>query len=231
MKLLGSSLLVSAVLLLSARADLTIVQKVEGLGPVSEMTIRIKGDKVKVDATPQVTSIIDGKTGEMLNLMNEQKKFMRISAEKAKAVTEMTQKFSESKQPAEKPKLTPTGKKQTINGNETEEYVCETPDFKARYWIATKYPEGATILRQLQAMNPEAWGTQTKGLPDYRSFPGVPIKTTVSMKGQEITTTLTSIKQDPIGAAEFSVPPGYTEMPMPDFMTAPPAAASPSPKP
>jgi hypothetical protein len=219
MKLLGSSLLVSAVLLLSARADLTIVQKVEGLGPVSEMTIRIKGDKVKVDATPQVTSIIDGKTGEMLNLMNEQK------------VTEMTQKFSESKQPAEKPKLTPTGKKQTINGNETEEYVCETPDFKARYWIATKYPEGATILRQLQAMNPEAWGAQTKGLPDYRSFPGVPIKTTVSMKGQEITTTLTSIKQDPIGAAEFSVPPGYTEMPMPDFMTAPPAAASPSPKP
>jgi hypothetical protein len=205
------------------------VQKVEGLGRLSEMTIRIKDDKVKVDATPQVTSIIDGKTGEMLNLMNDQKKFMRISAEKAKAVAEMAQKFGDSKRVAEKPKLVPTGKKETINGNETEEYVCETPDFKARYWIATKYPDGAAILKQLQAMNPEAWGTQNKGLPDYRSFPGVPIKTIVSMKGQEITTTLTSIKQDPIGAAEFSVPPGYAEMP--DFMAAPPAAASPSPTP
>ena len=226
MKLLSSFLLISAALLFSARADLTIVQNVEGLGPVNQMTIRIKADKVKIDATPQVTSIIDGKTGEMLNLMNEQKKFMRISAEKAKAVTEMTNKFSDSKQPTEKPKLTPTGKKQTINGNETEEYVCETPDFKARYWIATKYPEGAAILKQLQAMNPEAWSVQAKGLPDYRSFPGVPIKTIVSLKGQEITTTLVSIKQDPIGAGEFSIPAGYTEMAMPDFM-----GASPAPKP
>ena len=90
-------------MLFSARADLTIVQNVEGLGPVNQITMRIKGDKVKIDATSQVTSIIDGKTGEMLNLMNEQKKFMRISAEKAKAVTEMTNKFSDSKQPTEKP--------------------------------------------------------------------------------------------------------------------------------
>jgi hypothetical protein len=230
MKLLSSSLLLSAALLLSARADLTLVQKVEGLGPVNEMTIRIKGDKVKVDATPEVSSIIDGKTGEMLNLMKEQKKFMRISGEKAKAVAEMALKFNDTRQPTEKPRLTPTGKKQTINGNETEEYVCETPDFKARYDIATKYPDGAAILKQLQAMNPEVWGVQTKGLPDYRDFPGVPIKTVVSMKeGQQVTTTLTSIKQDPISAAEFSVPAGYTEMKMPDFMTAPPAAASPKP--
>ncbi len=231
MKLLSSCLLIGALFILSARADLTIVQKVEGVGPVNEMTIRIKGDKVRIEATPQVTSIMDSKTGEMLNLMNEQKKFMRISADKAKAISEMASKYDSTKPPAEKPKLTPTGKKQTINGNETEEYVCETPSYKATYWVATKYPDSAVILAQLQNLNPDAWGGQTKNMPDFRSFPGVPIKTVVSIKGQEITTTLSSIKLDPISADQFSIPADFTEMQMPDFMAPPRAGASPGQKP
>ncbi len=231
MKILSSSLIVGALSILSAQADLTIVQKVEGVGPVSEMTIRIKGDKVRIEATPQVTSIMDSKTGEMLNLMNDQKKFMRISAEKAKAIAEMASKYNAAKPPAEPPKLIPTGKKQTINGNETEEYICETPTFKATYWIATKYPDGAAILKQLQSLNPEALGGQSKTMPDFRNFPGVPIKTVISMNGQEITTTLGSIKLDSIPAEQFSVPADFTEMQMPNFMAEPPAAASPSQKP
>jgi hypothetical protein len=47
MKLFGLSLLVGAWLLFSARADLTIVQKVDGLGGAGEMTMKIKGDKME----------------------------------------------------------------------------------------------------------------------------------------------------------------------------------------
>ena len=45
---------------LSARADFTIVQKVEGKGQAQEVTLKIKGDKVRMEANPQVTMIVDG---------------------------------------------------------------------------------------------------------------------------------------------------------------------------
>lgn len=222
MKLVGppSFFLIIPLLLLiiSARADLTIVQKVEGVGPAADMTIKIKGDKARIDATPQITTIVDGKTGEMANLMNDKKKVVRISADKMKAATDMIFKFSDKNKSAEKPKLSPTGKKETINGYETEEYVCDTPMFKANYWIAPKYPDGAAILKQLQSLKSEMWNPTSANLPDYRDFPGLPIKTVISTGGnQVITSTLTSVKQDPLSDAEFSVPKDFREMKVPDI--------------
>ena len=55
-----------------------------------------------------------------------------------KAAAEMVSKFTDKNKnkSAEKPKLAATGKKETVNGYETEEYVYEAPDLKATYWIA-----------------------------------------------------------------------------------------------
>jgi Domain of unknown function (DUF4412) len=220
MKLAGLSLLLSAALLLSARADLTIVQKVEGIGPVSELTMKIKGDKARVDVSPKMTAIIDGKTGEMINLMHEQKMVIRMSAEKMKAAMEMARQFSgkdEKKETGEKPKFVPSGKKEVVNGYDTEEYIYETPQFKASYWIASKYPDGAAILKQLQSVNPAVWKTSNTHMPDYRDFPGLPIKTVISSGGNQITTTLASVKQDPLSDADFAVPKDYQEMKLPDM--------------
>lgn len=223
-------------LVLSARADLTIVQSVEGAGPVTTMSIKIKGDKARIDATPQVFTIIDSKSGEMLNVMNEQKKFMRISAAQAKAAAAMAMKGDDKKAPVGKAQLKPTGKKETINGYEAEEYTCETPAFKASYWISTKYPNAADIVKQLQAMTPDAWGVTAQGMPDYRDFPGLPLRSRVSLGAQQITSTLVSVKQDPIADAEFAPPKGFEEMKMPDLdamlggkANAAPPAASPKP--
>src|SRR5437764_9105761 len=131
-------------LLVSARADLTIAQRVEGVGQNGEVTVKIKGDKERIDAPSQPTRIIDGKTGEMTDLLNEKKSFVRISAEQMKAAAETINKFDDGKQPSG-PKLTPTGRKETINGYETEEFVYQTPKFKASFWVATKYPDAAGI--------------------------------------------------------------------------------------
>src|ERR1700745_3102438 len=125
MKVLAASVLFLAGVSLTARGDLTIVKKVEGAGPVADMTIKIKGDKARIDASPHISSIIDSKTGDIVNLMNDQKAAVRVSAEKMKAVSEMINRFADKndKTPAEKPKLTATGRKETVNGYEAEEYV------------------------------------------------------------------------------------------------------------
>ena len=235
MKLACLLITVGICLLLPARADLTIVQKVEGAGQGGEMTIKIKGDKARIDATPKMTTIIDGKTGEITNLMNDRKKVLRISAEKMKAAAEMIGKFNGKNETVKKAKLTPTGQKETIAGYETEQYVYETPAFKATYWIASKYPNGAAILKQLQSLNSEAWNPKRIGMPDYRDFPGLPLKTIVSVSGSKVTTTLTSIKQDPLNDAEFAIPTDFQEVKVPEINALPQnekkPAAEISPKP
>ena len=246
MKLFSLSLLVGGCLLVSARADLTIVHKVEGIGGGGEMTMKIKGDKMRIEVSPQITTIFNGKTGELTNLMNDQKTVVRISADKMKAAAEMINKFSSKKESAEKAKLVPTGKKETINGYETEQYAYDGPDVKATYWIALNYPDGAAILKQLQAIKSEAWNATNTKMPDYRDFPGVAIRTHITMakphqgtvsnsaasgSGTEITTTLISIKQYPLSDAEFAIPKDYQEMSMPDIFGERKAAPSISPNP
>jgi hypothetical protein len=236
MKLVALSSVLSLCFVFSLRGDLTIVQKIEGAGPATEMTIKIKGDKARIDATPQLTMIVDAKTGELANLMNDQKTVIRISAEKMKAAAEMVNRFGDKNKTVEKPKLTATGRKETINGYETEQYVCETPSFKATYWIASKYPDGAAILKQLQSLKTEVWNVSAAKMPDYRDFPGLPIKTVMSMGGNQITSTLALVKQDPLSDAEFSIPKDFQEVKVPEIgkmlrenETQPESSASPGP--
>src|SRR5438105_4241269 len=99
------------------RADLTIVQKVEMGATPGEMTIRIKGDKVRLDPAPQVSMITDSKTGDTVTLMHSEKKAVRMSGEKMKAAAEMVSKFAGGPSPApEHSKLIPLGRKEQVNG-------------------------------------------------------------------------------------------------------------------
>src|SRR6266480_670484 len=241
MKTAAYSVVLTISFLLSARADLTIVQKVERVGSAANVTIKLKSDKVRVEASPQVTTILDGKTGEVTNLMNDQKTVVRISADKVKAVANMIQKPNAKKEDAAKVKLTPTGQKKTVNGYQTEQYTYDGPDFKATYWIASNYPDGAAILAQLQSIKSEFWNAANPGVPDYRDFPGLPIRTRMTTKqGQatkagesaaEITSTIISVNQNPISDNEFTVPSDFKETKLPDIFDKKNTAPSVSPSP
>ena len=210
----------------SARADFTIVQKVEQKGTATEIVLKLKGDKIRMEATPDVTMIVDGRTGDTITVMNAQKKYLRISGEKAKAIAELATKYNGGN--AEKPKLVATGKKMTINGYEAEEYAGETPLFKAKYWIAPSFPESAAIMKQLQAVIPATWNDLAKGMMDYRDLPGFPLRTEVKMGDEQIISTVVSVKHDVLSDVEFGPPKEFQEMKMPnmqDVRTEKPAPA------
>src|SRR5207248_477922 len=266
MKIALCSLALSTSFLLSAHADLTIVYsssvqpaaqaaKGEDTAPASNVTIKIKGDKARIDASPKLSTIVNGTTGEVVTLMNEQKTVVRISRDKVKAVTEMLNKFAgnnqKEKEAAEKPKLMPTGQKETINGYETEKYTYDGPDFKATYWIAPNYPNGAAVLAQLQSIKSELWDAANTKMPDFRDFPGLPIRMRMIVGKQnhagehgasheqgaspsghpaEITSTVTGVSLDAIAASQFTVPPGFKETTLPDIFNKN-AAPSVSPNP
>src|SRR6266480_3793364 len=89
------------------------------------------------------------------------------------AATNMTIKVKGDKARFDKPRLTPTGQRETINGYETEQYTYDGPDFKAMYWIAPNYPNGAAVLAQLQSIKSEFWDAANTKMPDFRDFPGL----------------------------------------------------------
>src|SRR5438045_1939128 len=260
MKTLFCSLVLTAFAILQTRADLTIVysttvqppahdQKAEGtpseVAAATNMTIKVKGDKARIDASPQITIIFDGGTGELINLLNDQKTIVRISPDKMRAIADMLNKFSTKRPGSETPRLTPTGKREMINGYDTEQYTYDGPDFKATYWIAPNYPNGAAVLAQLQSIKSEFWDAANTKMPDFRDFPGLPIRmrmivaTENSARGHgaggsghpmEITSTITGVSLDSIADSVFTVPANFKETKLPDiFNKNAPPTVSPNP--
>jgi hypothetical protein len=218
MKIRGLCLIAAAFIAVTARGDLTIVQKIEGTGSVKQITMKLKGEKARVEVSPKLTTIMETRSGDILTLMNTEKKFVRISAEKSKAIAELASKYGkDSAAPAEKAKLTATGRKETINGFETEEYVRESASMKESYWIAMTYPDSAAIVKQLQAVTPTAWNDIAKGVLDFSDFPGLPLRTIIKRDGKEIVSTIVSIKQDLLSDMEFAVPRDFQELKVPNL--------------
>src|SRR5256712_5638319 len=214
MKTAFYSLVLTAFVILPLRADLTIVysttvqparhgQKEQptpsAVAAATNMTIKVKGDKARIDASPQITAIFDGRTGELINLLNDRKTVVRISPDKMRAIADMLNKFSSNKAGSDKPRLTPTGQRETINGYETEQYTYDGPDFKGMYWIAPNYPNGAAVLAQLQLIKSEFWDAANTKMPDFRDFPGLPIRMRMILtkEDQQTTPSVTPAKKRP----------------------------------
>lgn len=216
MKLLR--LFVFLALCATARADLTIVQKMDGAEGAHQITFKVKGDKARVEVNPQVTTIIDAKSGDLTTLLNDKKTVMRISGERTKAMAEMAKSFVKDEAPGQAlPKA--TGRKETISGYETEEYVSDSPKYHATYWIAKSYPNYESILQQMSLLQRGAFASITQGLPDYHALPGLPLRTKIKVPGQdEITSTIESVSLAPVADSEFSVPADYSEMKIPEII-------------
>src|SRR5689334_9951088 len=124
-----------------ASADLTVVQSIEAGGSTNKVTTKIKGERARIDISPESTMIVDTKTGEVITLMPKEKAVLRLSAEKARELGNKARtlvKDMDSSLEIATPKS--TGKKEKINGYEAEEYVAQTPKYQATYWVAKSYP-------------------------------------------------------------------------------------------
>ena len=203
---------------ISLQADLTIVQKVDMAGTPGEMTIKFQGDKVRVDPAPQLSIITDAKTGDTVTLMHGEKKAMRISGDKLKAAAEMMKTFSGATPAEQKSKLTPLGRKETVDGIPTDVYTTDTMLGKATYYIATNYPDAAAIIKEMKAAQPSAFANSGTSMPDFRDLPGVPVKIEMDTPQGHVVMTLVSARRDPIPNSVFAVPAGYTDMKLPDVL-------------
>lgn len=191
------------------RADLVIVQKVEGSGQSGEQTIKIKGDKARTDMAQQISMITNGASGEVITLMHAQKTFLKVSAAQTKAMLEQMHKLKPDGEP---PKLTPTGKKEKVGDYECEVFTTNLGGVGVTYWIAKDFPNYPSVLAQMEKLQAGSISAMGKGLmPELKDFPGMPIKTELDMGGKKITTILVSAKEQNVDAASFDIPKEYEE--------------------
>ena len=220
-------LLASFGLLTNLHADLTIVQKIDGLGQDMESTTKIKPGKTRVDSSPAHSFIMDLNTGAMITLMPAQKKYMKIPSEMAQAVVDSMKKTA-GDQPATPSVPTPTGKKETISGYPAEEYTCIFNGTKMTLWLTTALPDYKAMLQEMATAfksGPMAAMTKSLGL-DFAALPGFPIRMINELTpGQVMTSTTVSVSTKPIPDLDFDIPADYTELKMP--MLTPPAAEQP----
>lgn len=210
------ALLVSTALL---QADLVVTQKVEGVGgQTGDVTMKIKGDKIRTDLPKEVSSITDAATGEVITLMHAQKSYLRITPEQTRVMMERMQKLSGAHAGNESPKLQPTGRKEKVGEWETEVFTAKVGEMEITYWIAKDFPNYAQLLESMTKIQQISLGGLNKNLgPDPKEFQGMPVKTEINLGKKKITTTIVSVKEEPVNPAVFELPKDYKEISLPSL--------------
>ncbi len=212
MKTPGLKPLLAALLLAAARvrADLVIVQHVDGSGQSGDQTLRIKGDRSRADLAQSVSMITNGATGEVVTLMHAQKTFLKISAVQTKAMLEQMKKLSPSTEP---PKLTPAGKKEKVGNYDCEIFTSSFGAVSVTYWLAKDFPNYKAVLEQMGKMQASSISAMGQGMmPELKDFPGMQIKTELDMGGKKVSTVLISAKEENVDPASFDIPKDYKEV-------------------
>ena len=207
---------------LCARADMVITETMEGAGQNMTMTLKIKGDKVRTDVSPQMSTIMDTASGDTITIMHPQKSYMKMSASKTKELMEQMKKMrgtpAAAETPAAKPKLVDTGKSEKVNNYNAEIYTMETPTAKITCWITKDFPNYAAVQEQMKKLQSGILSKLGSDLaPDTSEAKGLPVKTQIVTNGQTMTVTILSAKEQPVADAEMVVPPDYQEISMPGF--------------
>jgi len=202
-----------------ARADFVITEAMQSAEVNGNLTMQIKGDKIRVDmdTSPigKVSAIMDLKTGDTVSLMPAQKIAMKIPGAQIKQMLESAKKPNKALTD-DSPKLIDTGKKDIVGNYQTEIYSYDdTNGMIETLWVAKDFPDYKEINAEFAQLNNSAFADLTKAWnSEDESLPGMVVKSEVNTGGQKITVTLLSATNENLDASVFETPKDYQVMDM-----------------
>lgn len=194
-------------------ADWTITQKNTTDGKTDNMVIKVKGDKTRADVGDQMSVISDAATGEITMFMHAQKMMMKMSGDSMKGIMALAgQMLGKGGAPA-KPEA--TGGTEKVGIYDTEIYTWSGQLGTGKFWVAKDFSDFAE-LNAVQDKLMKAMGNPAASLaPQNSDFPGMVVKSEMTMMGKIVHSELVSIARDPVDESVFKAPEGYQEMKMP----------------
>lgn len=217
MKAFLACLAASAIFISTASADWVIESKIESPQLNTATTTKVKGDKMRVDIPDgpagAMSSIIDTKSGDSIQIIHAQKMAMKTNAATLKqAIDAAKQKSGVKDGPA--PELKATGQSEKVGDYVCDVYTWTDGATTSKIWVAREHPQAAA-LKALEAKMREGFFGGLQMGPDTTKLAGPAIKTETTSQGATVTSTITTIKELDIDAKEFDVPAGYQTMALP----------------
>lgn len=218
MKKLALALSLAVSLVGFSHADWVIVEKQDAAGQANESKTQIKGDQARTDVGDQMSVILNIETTDITMLMHGQKSFMKINPDKMKGLMAMAQQLA-GNGGGEESKPVATGEVEKVGEWDAEIYTWQGKMGGGKYWVAKNF-EGADEIREIQSklMKGLGAGNPMAGMaPDPMDFPGMVVKSEMSIMGQTAKTELVSATKEDVSEAVFVMPEGYQEMKMPSI--------------
>lgn len=198
----------------SVKADWVIIQKSNADGKDQEVTMKVKGDMARSDMGEKMSVILDGASGKVTVLMHEQKSMMKMDADSMKSMMAMAGNLLGGKdKKAAKP--TPTGQMEKVGKYDAEIFTWSGAIGTGKFWVAKDFPHAAE-LNAVQDKIMKAMGNPAATFaPASGDFPGMVVKSELSVMGKAVIGELVSVTEQPVDAAIFTLPVDYKELKMP----------------
>jgi hypothetical protein len=198
----------------------------------SNITTKLKDGKMRADLNGPLgamSSIIDGTTGDSIQLIHAQKMAMKTSAAQMKQAIEMSKQAAGATpdKSAAQTKPQATGQKEKVGEFDCEIYTWSGNGTTTKFWVALKHPQAALLKAAEKQMRSGVMGMAQSG-PDVTELPGPALKTETQAANSKTVATILSVKETKIEAAEFEVPKDYQTM---DMSKLPGASSPPVPAP
>lgn len=175
-------------------------------GKSMDMTFQMKDGKVRMEAEHDghtMINIMDSANKKMVMLMPEKKMYMEH---------EMKAPMGKGKKDGEKPKISKTGKTETIAGYKADEWLFETSKMTMHLWGTTELGSG---FMQAGGGKP---GEGVEIPAELREKGFFPLRIVGDGKRGFSQMEATSVKPGSLDASLFTVPSDYKKMSMPAMM-------------
>lgn len=197
----------------TAHADLTITQKLvedqAGKATETTLTMKVKGEKMRMDGIPMMSNIVDLKSGDVTTLLHQQKAIVTIPGATVKGLQDERAKQGPK---MEAPKA--TGNKETISGFACEEYEASLGGAKIKLWLTKDLPAVEKLMKEMAQTS--AASDPLQGMLKDQNISGFPMRTVMFMPGKgKMTMTVVALSEDVIPDADFATPADYKPMALP----------------
>lgn len=196
------------------RADWVIIQNSKALGQDSQMTIKVKGDHIRNQIGTKMTVLMDVAKGTSKMFMHDSKSVMVVNSGTMKAAAGLaSQLLGGGDGASTKPKA--TGEKVKVGEWNAEVYTWQSKMGSGKFYVAKDFPKFEELNKAMDRIAKSMSNPMSAMLPNFADFPGMVVKTEMTVMGHLSTSELVSAKEEPVSDEDFKEPEGYKELKMP----------------